>query len=254
MAQQGFGRRYKPDERDKQYQITTPKKKSKRTYRYWYDSALFGDQGRTPHCVGFSWMHWLANAPVISWINPDGIYKLAQHFDEWKGTNYDGTSVRAGAKILRWLGLIEKYQWCWDVDTLIETVLEKGPVVVGTNWHQAMSIPNDEGLIEVKGRVVGGHAYLVTGVSTTKGLFRLKNSWGKKWGDEGRALISIEDMGKLIKAEGEVCLAVERLAKPPRQSRPSIQKEPEQEKERKPRQKKRRPGVKPKRPWQQIVE
>jgi hypothetical protein len=244
-----YGRIFGPDDRDRRYQIK--RQKSDRKYRFWYDNRWWGDQLVTPHCVGFSWTHWLTNVPVVSYLDPDGIYHLAQQNDEWKGTNYDGTSVRAGAKVLKMLGLIERYEWCWDLDRLVETLLEKGPVVVGTDWTRGMDNPDSKGMIHATGRNLGGHAYLLTGVSLARETFRIKNSWGREWGKDGRAYISFEDMEKLIKAEGEVCLAVERLAKPPKLSRSSIQT---YRSKGKPKERVARKRPKRQRPIQQIVE
>lgn len=214
MPAHTFGRCRSVDARDKKFQMR--RTASSRKYRYWTDSRYWGDQLKTPHCVGFAWMHWLTNAPIVSYINPDGIYRLAKQNDEWDGVDYHGTSIRAGAKILKYLGLVEKYEWCWDLDRLVGAVLERGPVVLGTNWMAGMDKPDDKGVIRATGRVLGGHAYLITGVSCDREMFRIKNSWGRKWALNGRAWIPFADMETLIKAEGEVCLAVERLAKPPK--------------------------------------
>jgi hypothetical protein len=213
MAKHNYGRRYKPDVRDRRFRIS--RTASERTYRFWQDHRCWQDQKATPHCVGFAWSHWLASAPIRSWIDPDGLYGIAKRFDEWKGTNYDGTSVRAGAKVLKWLGLIERYEWAWDVDTLLDAVLDRGPVVVGTNWHKGMDRPNKDAVLSATGNNLGGHAYLITGASKERGLFRIKNSWGQTWGRKGRAFITFDDMAALLKKNGEACLAIERAAKPP---------------------------------------
>jgi C1A family cysteine protease len=88
-------------------------------------------------------------------------------------------------------------------------VLTKGPVVVGTNWYYNMFFPNKLGVISATGKLAGGHAYLINGVDTVKKQFRIKNSWGRRWGQLGHAYISFDDMKKLISQNGEVCLAIE---------------------------------------------
>lgn len=210
-----FGRYYIEDPRDGEYPIR--REKTKRTSRYWYDRRWLGDQKETPHCVGFAWAHWLVNAPHANFLDPDGIYTLAKYLDEWEGTDYNGTSVRAGAKVLNHLGLITEYRWTNDLDTLVNTVLTQGPVVVGTSWYESMMLPHPfTRIIEVVelGKRLGGHAWLITGVSTRHKLLRGKNSWGD-WGAKGRFWIGFSDMDKLLSEYSEVCLALERPVQAP---------------------------------------
>lgn len=205
-----YGRIYIPDTRDKRF--TIPRTTSHRQWRYWDDRRCKGDQGDTPHCVGFAWMHWLQCAPIANWLNADGLYRLAQLVDEYPGEDYDGTSVRGGAKVLHWLGLIEEYRWTRTFATLVDTVLEKAPVVLGTDWYSDMDELDEYHAIHAKGRILGGHAYLITGVNVKTQYFRICNSWGEGWGYSGRAWIGFADMKRLIRADGEVCLAIERKA------------------------------------------
>jgi hypothetical protein len=211
-----LGRQFAPDIRDRNYLIKDKLnvKPTAVTIRYWGDNEWWGDQGNAPQCVGYAWAHWIEDGPVTHGgiapiVHPTLIYREAQKIDEWPGENYNGTSVRAGAKYLQKSGKIKSYLWAYDLNTLINTVLNVGPVVVGTYWYLRMFYPDKNGLIKIEGPIVGGHAYVINGVDTTKKLFRIKNSWGKKWGSNGSAYISFADMELLIKLNGEICLATE---------------------------------------------
>lgn len=202
-----FGRFQAADERD--FQIKAGH--SARRRRTWRCSQVL-DQGSMPACVGYAWSGWLMSDPFRQWLNPVGIYRAAQYVDEWEGEDYDGTSVRAGAKVLRNFEFIGEFAATTDVEILAETVLEKGPVVVGTNWYRKMDTPDDAGLIVPKGRIAGGHAYLVIGVDLIAGLLKLLNSWGSDWGLNGRAVIAMSDMQRLLDEDGECWIG--REAKP----------------------------------------
>lgn len=213
-----MGRIYVQDVRDQKYLIQNHfsgvLKNKKITQRYWDDNGWWGNQGYLPHCVGYAWAHWLEDGPipqsgVAPIIHPSVIYQNAQKLDEWPGENYDGTSVRGGVKFLQKQNKVSSYYWAYDLNTLIQTVLNVGPVVVGTNWYNGMFYPDRNGVIRIGGRLAGGHAYVINGVDVVKKQFRIKNSWGKNWGREGRVFISFNDMTRLIKEQGEICLATE---------------------------------------------
>lgn len=224
MNMKYLGRGHKEDVRDLNYLIANSplySTSSTLTVRNWDDEQWWGNQGSTSECVAYAWVHWLEDGPVLQpngpqpLLNPNFVYKEAQKIDEWPGENYKGTSVRAGAKILQSQGLISNYLWAYDLKTLINTVLNVGPVVVGTNWYSNMFRPNKRtGIMSVSGRFAGGHAYIINGVDTKRRLFRIKNSWGRSWGLNGRAFISFNDMARLIRLRGEVCLATEQVIAP----------------------------------------
>lgn len=212
----GLGRELKIDDRDNNYliekRITLPKITT--TQRYWDDTGWWGNQGNTPQCVGYAWAHWIDDGPIKHIgpkpnTNPTLIYKEAQKIDEWPGENYDGTSVRAGAKYLKNQNKIGSYLWGYNLDILTKTVLSQGPVVVGTNWYYGMFFPDRNGLIRTTGMLMGGHAYVINGVDIRRRLFRIKNSWGRSWGVNGSAFINFSDMERLIRENGEICLAIE---------------------------------------------
>jgi len=126
------------------------------------------------------------------------------------GNSYDGTSVRAGAKILQRLGVISEYRWASTLDDVVQAVLHLGPVVVGTWWYSDMFTPDSNGVITATGTKSGGHAYVINGVNLNKKQFRIKNSWGRGWGKKGHAYISFSDFDKLLKDWGEACMAFEK--------------------------------------------
>jgi hypothetical protein len=81
---------------------------------------------------------------------------------------------------------------------------EKGPIVTGINvdatWDNAcLKLPNGQlnphcngGKLDVymPGTVRGGHAFLVVGYSADG--FKIKNSWGPEWGNNGYGFASIQ--------------------------------------------------------------
>jgi len=211
-----LGRIAIPDERDQQFLIQPmlSREPLERRWRYHWANGWWGNQLSTPKCVAYSWLHWTADAPITHHgeqspvLNPKYLYDQCQLNDQWEGTNYDGTSVRAGAKIMRQKGYIKEYRWAWDAETIVRAIIEIAPVVVGTNWTMDMFYPDDNDMITPTGRNMGGHAYVLNGVNMNRGIVRLKNSWGRHWGRNGYAYMTIEDLDKLIKDRGEACLAI----------------------------------------------
>lgn len=219
-----LGRLYSPDERDKGFLMSSliPKAKETqeyRTWKYWWPTGWWGNQGSTPHCVGYAWAHWLAEGPITQVrarskrgghpFDPNYLYNEAQLIDEWPGIDYDGTSVRAGVKVLKNNGFVSEYRWAWDIEDVINTLLYISPVVVGTVWTYDMFFPDENNIIKATGSFSGGHAYLLDGINVDRGIIRIKNSWGRNWANKGFAYISIDDMSKLISLDGEACVAVE---------------------------------------------
>lgn len=216
----GLGRIASTDVRDKLYHIGSvlPQLKKAplpRDERYWNANGWWGNQKQTNTCVGFMWAHFIEDGPVTHKgqapiVNPFDIYTGAQDNDEWEGTNYEGTSVRGAAKWLQARGVIGNYYWGWDIDTMLYVLFNIGPVAMGIDWHLDMFEPDPEThLIKATGPVMGGHAVLANGGSLKREQIRIKNSWGRDWGNNGHAWISFADMEKLINNQGEICLAVE---------------------------------------------
>ena len=213
-----FGRlRSVPDPRDFQYPMRSllPSAPSARVSRYWNQSLWWGDQGQTPQCVAYASVAWLEDGPVTQArmphpiVDPDVLYHECQLYDEIPGTDYDGTTTRGAMKAMQARGFIQSYHWALTIDDVLQWVLERGPVLIGTNWYSTMMEPDDAGIIHVGGRVVGGHETVLNGVNQHVGLFRGKNSWGRDWGRHGNYYIGTADLERLLAEDGEMCVAVE---------------------------------------------
>ena len=222
IINEGFGRVEKPDPRDKDFPISKILSEDNVpdiTEKYWWANGWWGNQGKTTQCVAYSWVHWIEDGPVIQdsienrpkpIYEPKNLYDLCQENDRWEGEAYNGTSVRAGAKILKHVGVISEYRWAEDINDVINTLKALGPMVVGTRWYSEMTHPNPKtSIINPRGKPAGGHAYILNGIDTELGLIRIKNSWGRQWGREGHAFISIDNFAGLLKNGGEACIAKE---------------------------------------------
>ena len=214
MTDHGLGRLPSTDPRDRLHPmraalVDVPLPASK----YWMFARAPLDQGSESSCVGHSWKAFLMAAPV-STSDPDEepkaltIYQEAQKRDEWDGEQYQGTSVRAGAKYLQELGLISSYQWAFDAETVARYVLTVGSTVLGTAWYSGMFNPGSDGFVRLTGDAVGGHAYLALGYSRERRAFRCLNSWGN-WGQKGRFWLAEDDLARLLQEGGEAASAVE---------------------------------------------
>lgn len=180
------------------------------------------DQGSEGACVGFAFTHELISSPAVvknlsEKFARESVYWEAQKVDEWPGGAYpqavpfyEGTSVLAGAQVVKKLGYITEYRWAFGLDDLILAVGRKGPAVLGVNWYEGMLDTKSCGYVHVDGEIVGGHAILCKGVNVTNKYFVLHNSWGPSWGTNGDALISFDEMDRLLHEDGEAVIPIVR--------------------------------------------
>ncbi len=204
----GLGRRFALDPRDAQYRLE-PKKAVGIDTRTWAAPPIL-DQLDTSECVGHAARSWLTAGPFVNKNGPDQheIYREARKVDEWPGESYDGTSVRGAFKVLKARGFVSEYRWATTVDDILNHILTTGPVVMGTDWFMEMMTTDRNGFIQPSGSSVGGHAWLIIGANRSKG-FRMVNSWGRGWGESGRAWLKIDHLVPLLAQDGEAAVAVE---------------------------------------------
>src|SRR5215216_6093438 len=208
----GMGRLRQTDDRNNRFLLPRQRVPAGVRRRLWNDPEVT-DQGATPQCVGYAGYGWLRAGPVTNKppFTPTQLYKWAQERDEWPGENYDGSSTLGLMKALKDKGYINEYRWALDAETVVAWLLTSGPVVVGTWWYMDMFMPHVKtGFIEPTGARAGGHEWRVVGADLDKlcpdgdrGTVRLVNTWGRGWGQNGRATMSIRHLDQLIKDEGE---------------------------------------------------
>lgn len=177
------------------------------------------DQGRQGACVGFGWTDELAAKPVA--VRGAGqatavpLYYACQRGDQFAGGEYpgaspvsSGTTVEAGAQVLTAAGHYLEYRWARTEREVALAVGHKGPVVIGVNWYEGMEDPDSDGFIRKTGDVLGGHCVLVFGINARGGYYKIQNSWGPGWGQDGTCRISRDDLGALLDEQGDACLPV----------------------------------------------
>lgn len=214
-----LGRLVAHDPRDRKFSLASVTPKPTKVSMMWPLMVQALDQGDSPMCVGFSWTQFLFTAPVVHKAGALGspvsfastLYYSAQKVDEWDGEDYEGTSVRAGAKSLQAQGRLSEYRWATKEEEARNFILTRGPLVIGINWYWSMFDVDPFGFVKITGKsIAGGHAILVAGYEDRRKAYRLVNSWGPSWGQKGRAWLEAEDFRRLLEDEGgECCSAIE---------------------------------------------
>ena len=221
----GLGRLIVPDERDRNYPITaltaSPVSSAPApTTRFWWDQGWHGNQRSTPHCVAFSFAHWLNDGPHPysmfdarrPGVDTTELYCEAQKRDGIPGDcsdpQYNGTTLRAGASVMRAWGHITEYRWAFTLEEVVDWLSRSGTIVAGTWWYESMFYPDADGMVGIAGHAVGGHAYLLHGVDTEAEVVRFKNSWGRYWGRDGNAYMTFETLQLLMSRAGEMCIPI----------------------------------------------
>lgn len=211
------------DERD--YRLSTfitPLRAPKtRGSYFWQSGKEVLDQGSSSACVGFSWCQRTNSAPKIAHYDNQfalDLYHRAQELDEWSGTDYEGTSVRAGGLAAIERHLIRGFAYAADAEEAAIWLLNKGPIVIGVNWRSGADRPdpnNNYYINPLEGNVRGGHAIECDGIRWVNGggkgdYFRLKQSWSAAWGLNGRCRVAAEDFATWLSEQyATIATAVE---------------------------------------------
>lgn len=179
--------------------------------RHWFD------QGSEGACTGFGTGHFLAAQPnKVRKLDNEfcrEIYFEAQRLDPFPGGAYEGadpfmegSTVLAAVKAAKARGLIDEYRWAFSTKDLALAISNIGPAILGVPWYEGMFRPAACGALHPTGEKRGGHAIACIGFNKSKNAFLLHNSWGKGWGDNGRAWVHWEDMQTLLSKTGDACI------------------------------------------------
>jgi hypothetical protein len=123
-----------------------------------------------------------------------------------------GTSAVSACQALLKRGAIDRFEWVahWNAGPidLRYTLLELGPVCVGSNWYTSMDSPRQVGdkfymRVDYSTKLRGGHEFVVNKIDLdpedgSEPYYRMKNSWGTGWADHGTARFRIADLEELI--------------------------------------------------------
>lgn len=205
-----FGRLIVKDARDTAYPMRLALVPPTAATRYWRTGPIL-DQGQLPECVAFATEEWLEASPTrtMSGPTPDAIYAAAQQVDGIAGP-HDGTTVRAALKVMQAEGRIANYLWAENVMDVVNWLLTRGGVILGTNWYEGQMVTDRNGFVNITGSVVGGHGYFACGYSVTKRAVRCLQSWGPTWGQGGRFWLRFADLVRLLSEDGEAAGMVEK--------------------------------------------
>lgn len=169
LQRPGFGRLIAPDKRDRRFSLeaVAPVEEPIPEERMWsfLKSHRLIQRGGT--CVGHGIAHGIACAPYRHAIDPELPYKIynrAQEIDEWDGTDYEGTSVRAGMRAALEQGLIEgEYRWAFTEDVAWRHLMTVSPLVIGVTWLTGMMDVDKNGFLNLTGGEEGGHCVCLRG-------------------------------------------------------------------------------------------
>ena len=224
-----------PQSRDFSVSALIPEKRHNKPRSYTWRPGTTLNQGRDGACVGFAWAHELTARPaqvkdISHLFAKEEIYFRAQKNDRFPGGSYpgafpfvEGTSVLAGAKVVKSLGYMREYRWAFDFQDLVLAVGYMGPVVFGCSWYSKMGKLNEEGFAIPTGRLSGKHCILIYAakvIRTSNGdldylrsYFTFQNSWGSDWGEGGAGKLKFSDVQNLWDG-AETCIPVSRSRYP----------------------------------------
>lgn len=186
------------------------------------------NQGNEGSCTGFGLatvVHYLlrsrAVVPDRTAVSPRMLYEMARRYDEWAGTDYQGSSARGAMKGWHKHGVCSEAVWPYqpgnpdprltderaqnagrrplgayfrvnhkDLVAMHAALVEAGILYATGTVHDGWLRP-EKGVIRPGSKELGGHAFAI--VAYDDRGFWIQNSFGKSWGQSGFALLPYDD-------------------------------------------------------------
>ena len=164
-------------------------------YQYYNSRKLWGNQGEDSGST-------IAEALLASYLNGYA------NEEEWP---YDDSKASKNSKYkqeppqklyenakkkgysIRYHEILMENTTEFPIQKIKTNLLKSKPVIIGMNVYESFKrtektipIPKDDE------KHLGAHAMLIIGYNDEKKLFKIKNSWGERWGNKGYAYISYE--------------------------------------------------------------
>lgn len=152
--------------------------------------------------VAESWIYWNAKD-----LDPWGIFEEGTSYRYalkvlqkegvptescWPYQPYNSLEGRGSptwyAKIVARWGKVSTYARVESVPQMRESIHLHGPLLIGVICFEGIFNPTENGVIPVPktgAREMGGHAMLIVGYDDNLKAFRVRNSWGATWADNG---------------------------------------------------------------------
>ena len=181
----------------------------------WWSPDVFNQQGSS--CTMQATIATLRSTPhrrrFTQWAAYDteterhAAYLASQAHDPWTGgePTYEGTSSDAPWRLLRERGHVTGWKWIFGPAELRRYVMHVGVCCVGTRWYTSMWRTGTDGYLRITpgATSAGGHEWRIVGYSLTRRAYRMCNSWGRGWGQSGRAWIDEATMARLLAEDGD---------------------------------------------------
>jgi hypothetical protein len=160
--------------------------------------------------------------PMKDRVSPRMLYEMAKRYDEWRGENYDGSSIRGAMKGWHRHGVCRDEVWRYvenepgtftkerekdacrrplgayfrvrhlHLNHMQSALREAGILYASSDVHEGWyDVDPRTGQIPYSRKKAGGHAFAIVGYDDVG--FWIQNSWGPKWGLKGFCRISYDD-------------------------------------------------------------